>query len=366
MRVLFVLPRMVSGGVERVTLNLIESLKTDGIECRLALRRCHGELIEEAEALVEVDELAGESILHFVPRLTRLINEWHPTHIVTAFSDIGLMTLLASRLAGKKIKLIHGIHNTHSFVSRRRGLIGLIRYGIDYVMARALYRRASAIVCVSHGVEEEVKAMCPSAAARTTTIYNPVLRADQINTSKARKRFPRKGIQRIIALGRLTPQKGFDILIQAAAQLPAEPTWRIDIYGDGPMRTLLQTLIDRFNLNARVRLCGHIKNPLDVLANADVFVLSSRYEGFGLVLIEAMSQGLQIIASDCRHGPREILEDGRLGLLVPPNNVAALTTAIVQAFSGEFEVSAAELQARAEQFTTEKAYQHWNALLNSV
>ncbi|MDA3876480.1 MAG: glycosyltransferase, partial [Halothiobacillus sp.] len=142
MRVLFVLPRMLAGGVERVTLNLVASLQAEGIECRLALRRCHGEFIEEAKALVDVEELAGDGLHHFVPRLARLISDWHPSHVVTAFADVGLMTLLACRLAGDKTALIHGVHNTHSFANRRPGITGLIRYGLDDVMARALYRRA--------------------------------------------------------------------------------------------------------------------------------------------------------------------------------------------------------------------------------
>nr|MDA3877107.1 glycosyltransferase [Halothiobacillus sp.] len=225
---------------------------------------------------------------------------------------------------------------------------------------------ADAIVCVSRGVEEEVIAMCPSAAARTRTIYNPVLRGDQIRPLMSRMPRLHGAMRRIIALGRLTPQKGFDILIQAVALLPSDPSWCLDIYGSGPMRAELEAMIERLHLTERVTLHGYTKCPLNVLSNADIFALSSRYEGFGLVLIEAMSLGLQIVASDCPHGPREILEDGKLGLLVQPEDIEGLAEALSQTLSGAFVAATTELQTKARQFTTETAYRHWYLLLQST
>lgn len=370
MKVLFVLPRMWAGGVERVTLNLAAAFKQQGIECCLALRCPQGELIDEAQHVFSgVEVIAAEGMQHFVPRLTTLLRTLQPTHIVTAFTDIGLLTLIAKRRSRVDARLIHGIHTTHAFANRRPGFPGLLRYGLDRIFARTLYPRVDAIVCVSRGIEMEVRHCCPFVADKVRTIYNPVASETEIsNYASQEHRHPGLGqaAYRFVALGRLTPQKGFDVLIRAAANLPAQPDWRLDIYGDGPQRDVLQALINKHELGGRVILHGHTDRPHAALEAADALVLSSRYEGFGLVIIEAMMHGVQIIATDCPHGPREILEDGRLGQLVPSDNPAALAQAMQQIMAQSNPVDPTALKNRAAQFSTEASAAQWLDVLNQA
>ncbi|WP_433421994.1 glycosyltransferase family 4 protein [Microtetraspora malaysiensis] len=133
----------------------------------------------------------------------------------------------------------------------------------------------------------------------------------------------------VIAAGRLTRQKGFDLLIKAFAVVAdAHPDWQLRIYGDGRERARLQHLIHGLHLDNHVFLMGGTTALEEEFAKGAVFVLSSRFEGFGMVLVEAMAHGLPVVAFDCPHGPGEIVTHGTDGLLVPPRDVSGLVTAI--------------------------------------
>jgi len=161
----------------------------------------------------------------------------------------------------------------------------------------------------------------------------------------------------------LTPQKGFDVLIDAAAKLPSTPAWHIEIYGDGPQREALQRRIAQHNLQHRITLHGYTDQPHAALQAADVFVLPSRYEGFGLVIAEAMLHGVQVVAADCPHGPRELLDAGRLGQLVPVGDASALASALLAVLSRNHWVEAAELQRQAARFSAESSIAQWLTVL---
>lgn len=365
MRILFVLPRMVSGGIERVTLNLITMFLAEGVECALALRRCHGELLVEAESLTTVHELATDGMVHFVPRLSRLLRTWQPTHVVTAFSDIALMTWLAMLVARSDARLVHGVHDTHSLEAAQHNLRGRLRHATNILAAGIVYHCADAVVTVSHGIRVEILKKYHMPPARVQTIYNPIIVESQLVMQAVHKGRVAQPV-RILALGRLVRQKGFDVLIQAMAQIPTNYHWQLDIYGEGPERSALEALIAQFSLVGRVRLCGYTPYPFSVLCNADVFVLPSRREGFGNVLIEAMACGLQVVSSDCPQGPREILRDGRLGLLVRPEDPSALAAAISCVLTGGHYIDPELLQNRARDFTVAASYAHWRELLNAT
>ncbi len=140
----------------------------------------------------------------------------------------------------------------------------------------------------------------------------------------------------IASIGRLVDEKGLDLLLHAFARLANRfPDWSLNVFGEGPLRISLESLRDKFGLFERIRFHGLIRNPYDVLAQADLFVLPSRTEGFPNAMLEAMACGLPVIAADCPSGPREIIHHGEDGLLVPTENEEQLSTAMQRLMENE-------------------------------
>jgi len=177
---------------------------------------------------------------------------------------------------------------------------------------------------------------------------------------------PEQRQTRIVGLGRLSPEKGFDLLIQAFARIsPWYPDWTLQILGDGPQRAALEDLAASLGIRDRVQLAGWIDQPEPALLTAGAFVLSSRYEGFPNALLEAMACGLPCVATACDSGPAEIIRDGVDGVLVSPNDVDALAEALRQLVSDE--AKRARLGRRAvevtSRFSREAFFQRWDAVV---
>lgn len=360
MKILFVLPRMVTGGVERVTLRLVEGLLEHGHECAFALRRSYGEFLPEAKALCPVYEVAAGGLHQFVPKLAQLIRSWQPSHIVTAFADVGVLTHLAIKQSGHKPYWVHGVHGTHDAVTATPGIKGRLRYQLDQYFAAWVYKKAGKVVAVSDGVRADILQRFTVDASQVVTIYNPVLDESQFIPKSSTTGFSTP--PKIVALGRLAREKGFDILIDAMTQV-VQP-WQLEIWGDGKEKIALQNRIKAVGLQDYIRLCGHTSQPLEILRQADVFVLSSRYEGFGLVLVEALACGCRIVSTDCPHGPREILESGRYGLLVGNENAESLAKGINATLTAREDIDTKVMQKRALDFSTSKSIAAWSTILS--
>ncbi len=151
----------------------------------------------------------------------------------------------------------------------------------------------------------------------------------------------------IRAMGRLSHEKGFDVLIEAFARIaPIHPEVSLEILGDGPLRRELEARCDKHGVRDRVRFLGLVDNPEQVLRRSIVFVLSSRWEGFPNALLEAMSLGLPVVATDCPSGPSEIVRHGKTGLLVPVEDVQGLSDAVIRLLSDPTLRDALGIRAR--------------------
>ncbi len=171
----------------------------------------------------------------------------------------------------------------------------------------------------------------------------------------------------IVAMGRLVPLKGFDMLLEAFSRCERDD-WSLVILGEGEDRLRLEHLVKKFNLEQRALLPGRVAEPSLILRRADIFVLSSRYEGFPMALVEAMACGVAVLSFDCPTGPSDIVRDGEDGILVPPEDISALTEAMTGLMDDERQRH--RLAARAPEvmrrFCVEKVMDQWDALLASV
>lgn len=363
MKVVFVHSRMPGGGIERVTLTLIKNLQERGVDCCLALRRASGDLIQDARAITEVVELASSGIQEFIPSLTRLIEEFAPTHLVTAVPDVTILTLIARRRAASKALIVQGAHNAQARVAYKKGPGGYLKYVAYRFLAYLAYRYVDAVVAVSQGIRNEIVEEFNAASQRVKLIHNPIIQKEDISEAS----FPTSPLSsstRFVAIGRLSHEKGFDVLLRALESIDGH--WQLSIYGDGPEHDNLARLIDTCGLKARVALCGYTKDPYTAIDACDWLVVPSRAEGFGLVLVEALARGVPVIASDCPHGPREILDDGRFGLLVQPDDANALAAVIRQVIDRRFHFERDELKQRAMDYSVSQSVDRWYELLRQA
>lgn len=237
-------------------------------------------------------------------------------------------------------------------------------------LRRVVYPRAVAIVVLT----ETARAYFPRAIRRRThVIPNPVV-LDRGGPAAAPGDAPGPGERSgtgstLIAAGRLTEQKGFDLLLQAfAAVAPRHPGWSLVVWGDGPLRPELERQRDDLGLRQRAFFPGLTDRLHHEMAAAELFVLSSRYEGFPMVLCEAMASGLPAVAFDCPSGPSAIVRDGVDGLLVPPEAVEALSAAMARlmADDGERRALGAQAPAVLDRFGLDRVLARWDDLFGRI
>ena len=232
---------------------------------------------------------------------------------------------------------------------------------------RLLLPHADRLVAVSQGLGKSLANLPYIDESNVSTIYNPVYSDEMPKSCLASPDHP--WIQDpsspiVLAAGTFLRKKGFASLIRAFGRLSERRSVRLLILGDGKWRQRLEKLVDRLDLNDRVSMPGSVNDPLSYMARAAVFVLSSRQEGFGLVLVEAMACGCPVVSTDCPYGPAEILEGGRWGELVPVGKDAELADAIERTLDNPLPREV--LQRRARFFSVDRAIDQYEKLIAEV
>jgi glycosyltransferase involved in cell wall biosynthesis len=328
LKILFFMSSLAGGGAERQVTRLLQHLDRRRFEPRLAVARLVGELRSEVPDDVPVFGLApswaGRSsigVMASVRPLRRMLRDWQPHLIYSRMKHSNFASLRAIHGVSPPPKAVVCLSNTLStHAERRLSLFGrYIRQALP-----SLYEQSDAVICISEGIRREFESYSPAAAGKAVVIYNVGLDDGQL--SRAADAIDEGTPPRplVVACGRLTRQKGFDLLIQAIAQVRRHLPVHLWILGQGPERDALQALIDGLGLGSSVRLLGFKEHPVSYFAKADAFVLSSRWEGFGSVLIEAMACGAPVLSTRCEWGPAEIISHGVNGLLCEPDSPEAL------------------------------------------
>ncbi|OKP70709.1 hypothetical protein BTE77_25945 [Ensifer adhaerens] len=353
MRIVFVLSGLGAGGAEKVVNILARHRSARGDDVHvLALNAETPESYFAYDRSVRVEALGGgRSAPAFktaarIARLRGRLRALSPDLVISFLTKVNIMVVLASRGLGLRVVLSERNNfNTQDMSPLWR-------------LARPLAARLAERLVMQ--TTDATNSLPPALKARAVIIPNP------ITLQHARDRTAGAGT-RVLAVGRLDRQKGFDLLIDAFAGIAERtPNMTLTIFGDGPERRALEEQVQRLDLADRIRLPGTTKSPVEWIDAGDIFVLSSRFEGFPNVLLEAMSAGLASIAFDCPWGPSEIIDTPAVGVLVPKEDVRQLADAIGRLAADatlQQQIGATGARAVAARYAIQSVLQQWDDVI---
>lgn len=364
MKIIFFVPHLRVGGAEQVAALLSSGMISLQHEVWIAAATLDGKLIAKINPDCMLVDLSSQKPIRSRKRLADLVNRIKP-HAVICF---GIHTGIAATFSKASWQcaptlIVRNENNLHLDWQRATPLNRIIGPPLSRWAAHR-----SHVVAVSHSLAAATADYLRIPATRVTTILNPVIDDTALQFRRDRDTTPlsRGGsVPTFVAMGRLEHQKGFDILIDAFARVAMHRQCRLLIFGEGTLRPTLQAKIDAMNLGGSVLLAGHTDDPLAQMRTAHAFVLSSRFEGFGLVLVEALFAGTHVISTDCDYGPSDILEQGRYGTLVPVGDAVRLAEAMLASFD-EVDRPARPDDDWFEQFTATQAARNHVALIESL
>lgn len=345
LRVLLILPDLAGGGGERTTLNLQRHLDPGRYEVDIALLEPRGEYfpsISELRCVLPQGRIlralarscAPDSAGRALPQiflLRSLIAAQKPDVVMSSMADVSIPLAIAWKLLPRRRRRTRWIaregNNTPAVLKE-----AFPRNTWRRVVERAIaysYRAADVVVTPCKGVADDLVQQFGVRRKAIRVIGNPV---DLAVVGAAAMQAPAIALPRkfVVGVGRLAHQKGFDLLLRAFAALN-RPDLDLVVLGTGPEGEALRGLAESLGLADRFHLPGFLANPWPVVARAEVFCLSSRWEGFGHVIVEAMACGTPIVVSGCAHGPEEIVRDGVDGLVVAPNDWQSLRDGLAAA-----------------------------------
>ncbi|MBW2519134.1 MAG: glycosyltransferase [Deltaproteobacteria bacterium] len=381
-----------SGGAERVLLNLGCGLAAQGHRVDLVMARYKGHFLDQIPSEINVVDLkvksARQSLLsiaklghdalfwiqmviaknpHYVlgalQGLADYLKELQPEVVIASMDYPNIVAVKARELANVKSRIVLTVHSTLSEEiarSKKRRVIA------QTVVDKRFYPRADAVVAVSRGVEEDLIRTLQVPLRNLTTIYSPVVTDNlfrQAAEPLSHPWFTKGSPPVVLAVGGLKPAKDFATLLNAMAIVCEQQPVRLLILGEGRLRDSLTRQAEELNIANNVEMPGFVDNPFQYMANASLFVLSSVFEGLPTVLIEALACGCPVVSTDCPSGPREILDHGRYGQLVPMEDPEVLARAIMQSLNAPSEKE--KLINRGMDFTLQKSTEKYLHLIES-
>lgn len=329
MKVCVVTPLLVIAGVPLAQIRFARALSNRGHNVDLMVGHIDPHFKIYNMSGIKVINLNQSNVRRMLFPLTSYFRTAKPDVVFSAEDHLNTIVIVAAILSGSNAKISGSSRvtpfDTYSNIPLSKRW--MLKQMISWVMWRA-----DALTCVSKDMVEQYRRVFNSAPH--VCVYNIV----DDKYSRQRMEEPveddwlfRKDVPVVVAAGRLAPWKGFADLIRSVHLLTQRRRVRLLILGDGPLRSELQVLIEELGLLDTIRLLGYIENPLKYFARADVFVLSSHVEGLPNVLVEAMMCGCTPVSTDCPTGPREVLQNGRYGYLVPLRDPVAMAGAIEKA-----------------------------------
>jgi glycosyltransferase involved in cell wall biosynthesis len=379
-RIAFFIPSLERGGIERFVVDISTALSELGVAVDVLAFRVGQRATDlpEAASLVELSvfgpveralfDVCPQQVASGVaslPDLVRYLRRRAPDMVVTL--QISPVALLGARLTGFDGHVVVRESNTPS-IAARQATHPVAR--LTPLAKRLAYPRVDGIVTLSEGAREDVIDWLDLPPERVVTIYNPTHNewiheraAGPVDHEWFDTEHPV-----VVSVGRFVDQKDFETVVRGFAAIHEAFDARLVLIGDGPHRADLERLARRLGVRDAVAFLGYRDNPYPYIAGADVFAFASHYEGLGNVVVEAVSLGTPVVATDCPNGPRETLVDGAGGFLAPPGDPDAFGEQLHMALADPAERAKRLERARNEldRFTPDRAARQYLALLSDL
>jgi glycosyltransferase involved in cell wall biosynthesis len=356
------IPTLNGGGAQRVALNLAQGFADRSCNVDIIVIDRKGGSIGKVAESANVVDLEAKRTLTSIPKLASHLRSNKYDALISFMNYVNICSVVASLLSQSSHKIIVTEHTT---VSRSLLDMGKMEGWGRSKLIQCLYPLADHVIAVSQGAAEDLQRV--GYLQNVHAIPNPI----SVNTSSQtneRGEVPHpwlsEGDPVIMGAGRLIELKGFSTLIRSLRHVRDRGAKaRLIIIGEGEERQNLEGLVHDLDLKRCVAFPGFVSDPFTFMRLADVFVLSSRWEGFGNVLVEAMACGTPVVSTDCPNGPREILEGGKWGELVPVENETEMAQAIMNTLNAQ-TASAHQLKKRAQDFAPETIAERYLDLIS--
>lgn len=363
-RVALFVASLRGGGAERAMLDIARGLSQRGLTVDLVLVRAVGEYLDLVPPGVRlVDLKSRRAILSFVP-LVRYLRRERPAVLISTMPEVNVVAILARSMFAGGMALVARRTNTFTMQLRHGGF----KTRLTLRLERHLLRFADAVIANSRGAADDLVRAAPRLAPLTCVIHNPVVWPDLAKKAAQPVDHPwlkDRSTPVVLAAGRLAPQKDHATLLKAFANVVLKHRLaKLVVLGEGSGRLTLPELAEDLGIAEHVDFPGFVDNPFSYMSKADVFVLSSLFEGSPNVIVQAMACGTPVVSTDCPSGPREILQDGALGRLAPVGDWEALGQAILEALDSPVQ-SECLIKGTGE-YTAESSIQRYFELVSEL
>ncbi|MEH7381373.1 glycosyltransferase [Bacillus sp. JJ1533] len=333
------IPRLTIGGAEKVMISIANGLSERGHDVDLVVISKEGDLAGMVSPSVTVVDLQSKRTFCSILALKKYIEEKRPDVLLSALDNANIVAGLAKILTNTDTKLVLSIHTNlqYSYEHPRTFIQRFYPF-----LLRRVFKQADAVIAVSKCVAALSSKFLNYPLEKVKVIYNPVIHEEIYELANEDQEHlwlqENRSIPAVVAVGRIVEAKDYPTLIHAFAKVVKRTKARLIIVGDGKekIKKDMESLIQSYEIRDVVDITGYKKNPYYYIKNADLLVSSSKLEGFGNVLVEALALRTPIVSTNCQCGPSEILLDGRLGSLEPVGDVDALAKAIEQRLTNQY------------------------------
>ncbi|MCJ8164123.1 glycosyltransferase [Pontibacter sp. E15-1] len=364
MKIAFFYRRLNQGGIQRMILNCAEYLTNAGHDVSVVLMRQEGEYLKLLDQKVRVIPFRSANKTDLFRSFTEILQREKFDVLFTATPPLNIFAVLCKRLSHSKTKIIISErNNTASLFKDNRLTVSKL----TFLAIPLFYRFADCVVAVSRGLADNLSSTARIPRQRVRTIYNPAFTNKLLQHQADAVTHPwilKKQVPVLINVARLSIAKNHMLLIRAVEKVLETRQVKLLIVGEGPLRDVLQDEINMRGLQDHVAMVGFQLHPVSWVAKADLFVLSSDYEGFGNVVVEALATGITVVTTDCDYGPAEIINEGEFGYLAKVGDEDDLARKICYAL--DHPLAKEGQVGRAGEFHEDNIMQQYSALFESL